>query len=75
MIRRRQRGEDGAPRGKQAPYREEDVDGSSSGVEPGSSDEDARTDLSEYEGSAESFNIADENPTIGLTASQLKEVF
>jgi len=76
VVRRRQRGEDGVPRGKQPHYREEDVEGSSSGEEPGSSYEDARSDLSEYEGSVDSlFGLPDENMKVGVRASKMKEAF
>jgi hypothetical protein len=75
VIRRRLRGEDGVPRGKRAHYREEDVEGSSSREEPGSSDEDARSDFAEYEGSVASLDLPDEKPKAGLKPSKLKEAF
>jgi hypothetical protein len=79
VIRRRLRGEDGVPRGKRAHYREEDVEGSSSREEPGSSDEDARSDFAEYEGSVASLELPDEKPKAGLIngikPSKLKEAF
>lgn len=60
VVRRRQRGEDGVQRGLRAHYREEDVEGSSSEEEPGSSCEHAPSDLSEYEGSVNSLELPDE---------------
>jgi len=60
VIRRRLRGEDGVPRGKQTHYREEDVEGSSGREEPDGSHEDPRSDLSEYEGSVDSQDLTDD---------------